>query len=90
MTRYEKKIFFFHLFHGEFLLKSEELWKSLLHLLAAKKRIACRGRSGTNSLDPEVREMVELEITIIIIIIIIIINNCNNLLMLFRLQIKLT
>ena len=79
-----KKKNFFYLFHGEFLLESEELWKSLLDLLAAKKRIACSGRSGTNSLDPEVREMVELEITIIII------NNCNNLLMLFRLHIKLT
>ena len=85
----KKKFFFFHLFHAEFLLESEELWKSLLDLLAAKKRIACSGRSGTNSLDPEVREMVELEITTTIIIIIII-NNCNNLLMLFRLQIKLT
>ena len=84
----KKKFFFFHLFHAEFLLESEERWKSLLDLLAAKKRIACSGRSGTNSLDPEVREMVELEITTIIIIIII--NNCSNLLMLFRLQIKLT
>ena len=46
-----KKKFFFYLFLAEFLLKSEVLWKSLLDSLAAKKRIAWCGRSGTNSRD---------------------------------------
>ena len=73
VTRYEKETKFFYLFLAEFLLKSEGLWKPLLDSLDAKKRIAWCGRSGTNSRDPEVKGMVELEIVIIIIIIIIII-----------------
>ena len=68
----KKRQNFFYLFLAEFLLKSEGLWKPLLDSLDAKKRIAWCGRSGTNSRDPEVKGMVELEIVIIIIIIIII------------------
>ena len=45
----------------------------MLDLIAEKKRITWCGRSGTNSRDPKVKGMVELEITIIIIIIIVII-----------------
>ena len=60
-----KKNIFFICFLRSFCLNLSGLWKSLLDSLAAKKRIAWCGRSGTNSRDPEVKGMVEMEIIII-------------------------